>query len=367
MEDLMTWLWPALFVVAGFLVGVVVDWMILRRLRGAVSRTDWGWDDLLVDAIGRAPVLWFTAAGVYAALESLTLPSGIRDTLQVILVVVVILSLTLVASRIAADAVRLLTERSAGGLPGTSLIQNITRVVVFGLGLLIILQQLGIRITPVIGALGVGSLAVALALQDTLSNLFAGFQILLTRQVEAGDFIRLEGGEEGYVTDVQWRNTTVKSRLDESETVIPNRKLADSVVTNFTLPRKPLWVRAEVGVSYDSDLERVERVTLEVAREVAEEFSGADEDVEPVLRFRAFGDSSVQFMVRVYVGDFSRQFRVKHELVKRIHARYREEGITIPFPIRTLDFPRALRVEGAEGRGSGGASPGEKPERSPGG
>lgn len=364
MDELMTWLWPALFVVAGFLVGVVIDWMILRRLRGAASRTDWGWDDLLIDAIGRAPVLWFTAAGVYAALESLTLPSGIRDTLQAILVVVVILSLTLVASRIAANAVRLLTERSAGGLPGMSLIQNITRVVVFGLGLLIILQQLGIRITPVIGALGVGSLAVALALQDTLSNLFAGFQIILTRQVEAGDFIRLEGGEQGYVTDVQWRNTTVKSRLDESETVIPNRKLADSVVTNFTLPRKPLWVRTEVGVSYGSDLDQVERVTLEVAREVAEEFSDDGEEVEPVLRFRSFGDSSVELMVRVHVDDYGGQFRVKHELVKRIHARYREEGIVIPFPIRTLDVPGALRVEGAEGRRSEEDAPGDGPEGS---
>lgn len=365
MENLTTWMWPALFVVVGFLVGGVVDWMILRRLRGAVSRTDWGWDDLLVDAIGRAPVLWFTAAGGYAALESLTLSSGIRNTLQVILVVVVIFSLTLVASRIAAGSVRLLTERSAGGLPGMSLIQNITRVVVFGLGLLIILQQLGIQITPVIGALGVGSLAVALALQDTLSNLFAGFQIILTRQVEAGDFIRLEGGEEGYVTDVQWRNTTVKSRLDESETVIPNRKLADSVVTNFTLPQKPLWVRAEVGVSYGSDLDQVERVTLEVAREVAEEFSGADEELEPVLRFKAFGDSSVEFSVRVHVDDYDGQFRVKHELVKRIHARYREEGIVIPFPIRTLDVPGALRVEGSEARRSGGDAPDDEPEGSP--
>ncbi|MFB6240043.1 MAG: mechanosensitive ion channel family protein, partial [Gemmatimonadota bacterium] len=206
---------------------------------------------------------------------------------------------------------------------------------------------------PLITGLGIGGLAVALALQDTLSNLFSGFQIILTRQVVTGDYIQLESGQEGYVTDVKWRNTTIQSRLDDAETVIPNRKLADAVVTNYSMPNNPMWVRLEVGVHYDSDLEHVEEVTLDVMREVADEVRGVRPDVEPVIRYRSFGDSAITFVARMQVEEFDRQFLVKHEMIKRLHRRYDEEGITIPFPIRTLDVPDTFRVreEGEAGAG----------------
>jgi small-conductance mechanosensitive channel len=147
---------------------------------------------------------------------------------------------------------------------------------------------------------------------------------------------------------VQWRNTTIKSRLDDAETVIPNRKLADNVVTNYSMPMNPMWVKLEVGVHYESDLERVEEITLDVARQVASEVEGAAEDTEPVIRYRSFGDSAVTFVTRVKVEEFDRQFLVKHEFIKRLHRRFEEEEITIPFPIRTLDVPDAFRVRQEE-------------------
>ena len=343
-QQLTAWMWPLVFVVAGLFLGLLFERFVLDRLKEWVDGGRWRWDEVVVNALGRGPLLWFVALGMWAAVEGLELQPQVAGHLRTGIAVLVIFSFTLVAARIGANAVHAYARRSEKGLPASSLITNITKALIYVLGLLMILPQLGIEITPLITGLGIGGLAVALALQDTLSNLFSGFQIILTRQVVTGDYIQLETGQEGYVQDVKWRNTTIKSRLDDAETVIPNRKLADAVVTNYSMPRNPMWVRLEVGVHYESDLERVEEVTLDVAREVAREVDGAASDVDPVIRYRAFGDSAITFTTRVKVQEFDRQFLVKHEFIKRLHRRFEEEGITIPFPIRTLEMPDGVRI-----------------------
>ncbi len=349
LEQLTAWLWPLVFVAAGLFLGLLFERFVLERLKKLVDGGAWKWDEVVVSALGRGPLLWFVALGMWAAVEGLELSTQVTGTLQTAIAVIVIFSLTLVAARIGSNAVHMYARRSEKGLPASSLITNITKALIYVLGLLMILPQLGIQITPLITGLGIGGLAVALALQDTLSNLFSGFQIILTRQVVTGDYIQLESGQEGYVQDVQWRNTTIKSRLDDAETVIPNRKLADNVVINYSMPRNPMWVRVEVGVHYESDLERVEEITLEVARQVAADVEGAAKETEPVIRYRSFGDSAITFVTRIQVEEFDRQFLVKHEFIKQLHQRFDEEDITIPFPIRTLDVPDAFRVEQLDG------------------
>ncbi len=336
---ILEWWRPAAFVVGGLIIGIIVDRLLVRRLDRAVGGTRNRWDDALVESVRRAPILWATALGIYLASLTLELSPDVRSVLAKALVVIVILSITLVVARLAARLV-------AGGMPAGSLIQTGVKLLVFVIGIVIILQTLELPITPLLTSLGIGGLAVALALQPTLSNVFAGFQIIASRQVTNGDYVRLETGDEGYVVDVKWRNTTIKALYDDSEIVVPNSKMADAIVTNYNLPRRAVWVRVEVGVSYDSDLEKVEQVTLEVAREVAEEFSGSVRLADPVFRYRAFGDSSIEFSIRVQVGEFQRQFEVRHVLIKRLHQRFAEQGITIPFPIRTLHLSEPMRVEG---------------------
>jgi len=197
------------------------------------------------------------------------------------------------------------------------------------LGALVLLQSLGIPITPVLGALGVGGLAVALALQDTLSNLFSGLHLIASRQVRPGDFIQLDSGEEGYVTDVTWRNTTIRE-LADNMMIVPNSQLAASRVRNYCQPNTELAVAVEVGVDYSCPLEEVERITLEVAREVMEEVPGSVPSFTPLLRFHKFGDCSVDFTVTLRAKEFTDQELIKHEFIKRLHARYEREGIEIP-------------------------------------
>jgi small-conductance mechanosensitive channel len=327
---------------AGLAVGLIIRRFLIPRLsraaRGAASPVD----NVLVAALRGPVVLWTTMVGVYVAAEVNTLPGASGPVVRKLLVVLLIISVTWALGRAVAAAV---TARAAVAmLPSVNLVSNLARIVVLALGGLVILQTLGISITPLITALGIGGLAVGLALQDTLANLFAGIHILVSRQVRPGDYVRLESGEEGYVQDVTWRYTTIR-QLPNNLTIVPNAKLASAVVTNYYLPDTELAVLVQVGVSYDSDLARVEAATVAVGKEVMVEVKGGVPGFEPFIRYNAFADSSIDFTVILRGREVVDQHLIRHEFIKRLHDRYRAEGIEIPFPQRTIH----LRTPDARG------------------
>lgn len=279
-------------------------------------------------------VLWPAIVGLYLAAEFTALPPNVGPVVRRVLLVLLIASITWTVGRVAGAAVHA-RATSAGAQPTANLVSYLVRLLVLVLGGLVVLQTLGVSITPLITALGVGGLAVGLALQDTLANLFAGIHILAARQVRPGDFIKLETGEEGHVQDVTWRYTTVR-QLRNAITIVPNSKLASAIVTNYSLPDDELAVLVPVGVSYDSDLARVEAVTAAVGKEVLADVQGGVVEFDPFIRYNGFGDSSITFNVILRAQGPTDQFLIRHEFIKRLHRRYRAEGIEIPFPIRTL-------------------------------
>lgn len=162
--------------------------------------------------------------------------------------------------------------------------------------------------------------------------------------------MKLESGEDGYVEDIAWRYTTIR-QLANNVTIVPNAKLASTITTNYYLPQTELAVLVQVGVSYASDLVRVEAVTVDVAREVQREVPGAVPQFEPFIRYHTFSDSSIKFSVILRGQEFVAQYLIIHEFIKRLHERYRREHITIPFPIRTLDLaPETTRALSEGGR-----------------
>ncbi len=334
-QELIRWAVPASFVIGGLLLGVIFEFFILKRILKLVGDTKWRWDDVIFEAMRKAPILWFLCAGAYFALYSVPLEAEMQELAEKVLVTIVILSVTIVVARIAGGLTNLISETTKTAGTSASLISNMTRLLIVAIGIFIILQNLGISITPLIGALGIGGLAAALALQGTLSNLFAGFQIIASRQMRPGDWVKLDSGEMGHVTDIKWRNTTIKDFTDNM-IIVPNAKLADAIVTNYNLPRKSLWAEILVGVSYGSDLEHVERVANEVARETYKEVIGEDLKVEPNFKYLEFSDSSINFRMRIHVKRFEDRLNIQHDYIKRIHKRFQEEGIEIPFPIRTV-------------------------------
>ena len=320
---------------AGLVLGLAYRLIVLNVLRHRVERWRWSGGSAVLAALGSMPVLWLVLAGLYGALRALPFQPGVLSAAQKAIAVVAVLSVTWVAARAAAALVQLWADRSEGVLPGMTIFSNLTRALVAFIGLLVLLQYLGYSITPMLTALGVGGLALALALQDTLSNLFAGFHILASRQVRPGDYVKLASGEEGYIEDITWRNTRIRA-LPNNLIIVPNATLAGSIVTNYFLPDRELSVLVQVGVSYGSDLETVEAVSVDVARETLREVPGAVPDFQPVVRFHTFDDSSVNFTMVLRASEYGDQYLLKHEFIKRLHARYAREGIEIPFPIRTV-------------------------------
>jgi small-conductance mechanosensitive channel len=336
--DLGAWLAPALFLSGGLLLGIVAEKIILPLLLKASQRVHLDSASLVARSIKGMLILWGFLGGMVGALSAIVLKPDVAKFLGHIPVVLFLFSLTVVLARVSIGLFDLKARKSKGDTPTISLFGNIIKLGVYILGILVILQSLGISITPVLTALGVGGLAVALALQETLSNLFAGLQIIAARQIKPGDYVHLDTGEEGYVTDVTWRNTTIRA-IPNNMVIVPNAKLASTILTNYHQPAKEMLVYVNVGVHYDSDLEHVERVTLEVAAEVQATVEGARRDHEPRIRYNEFGDSAINFKVVLSAEEFYDSYELTHQFVKRLKHRYNEEGITIPFNMITLDIP----------------------------
>jgi len=326
---------PISIVVGSFILGFLVEKYILGYFKRAAAKTGWEGDDIILASLNKYVTLWFVLIGIFIAIHNVSLSPGNLVIIKKLILVIFIFSATVVMVKILSGMVDIYARRAKGAFPSTSIFTNITKVVVYIIGGMIILQALDISITPILTALGVGGLAVALALQDTLSNLFAGIQIIASRQVKPGDYVKLDSGEEGYVVDITWRNTTIRA-LPNNMIIVPNAKLSNALITNYYMPEKELAVLVNLGVSYSSDLNKVERVTIEVAREVMKEVPGGVPDFEPFVRYHTFGDFSINFTVVMRAREFTDQYLIKHEFIKRLHQRYIQEGIEIPFPVRTV-------------------------------
>lgn len=327
--------WSLLVVLIAYLVGHYVNHTVCRRLSAWAAKTGWKWDALVIRALQRGIPLWSLLLGVYVAIGLWQLPPHLFDTFSRILYVLAWLSVTVILAGLVGQFVVLYSTQVGHAMPVTSLTQNITTLLVTIMGVLMILNGMGISITPLLTALGVGGLAVALALQDTLGNLFSGFYMTMARQVRIGDYVKLESGQEGYIDDIGWRATNIRM-LPNNLVLVPNKKLSEAIITNYDLPSQELAVLVEVGVDYGSDLAKVERVTCEAGREVMKTVPGGVPKFEPFIRFHTLGDFSINFTVILRAKQFVDQYLIKHEFIKQLLIRYKQEGITIPFPSRTV-------------------------------
>jgi small-conductance mechanosensitive channel len=334
--------WPYISAAAAglavFIVGLVLRQVILSRLKALAQKTAWEWDNIVVSAIGKPLLIWVLIGSVQMTVVLSPASPQLIDFSSRALSVLWLLSLTLAMLNVTGQVIQRYGAQLS--LPLTSLTQNLARGVIFTIGVLMILNSLGIAISPILAALGVGGLAVALALQDTLSNLFAGVYVTASRQVRLGDYVKLDSGEKGYVVDIAWRSTRIRT-LENFWVIIPNTKLAGAIVTNFDLPSSDIAVLVQVGVAYGSDLDKVEKVTCEVGREVMKQVAGGVPDFEPFIRYHTFGDFSIGFTVILRGQTFVDQYLVTHEFVKRLHRRYQSEGINIPFPVRSVILKNA--------------------------
>ena len=331
------WLMPGLVLALGMLIGWVLDRVVRVWLARWAKTTPWHGDEIILDAVRGLTWLWVSLIGLHVASGLAPIAERLQGILGRAIEITFIISATVALSRIVTSAFSLYSQRLAFK-GGASVVTLLVRIVLFTLSGLVILQTEGISITPVLTALGVGGLAVALALQDTLGNIFAGIHTLMAGQIRPGDFIKLDGENEGYVIDIGWRNTSIRTGANNL-VVVPNKKLGESVVVNYSKPEPHLSLTVPVGVAYDSDLERVEQVLLRIGGEVAAAAPGVIREHPPAVRFAAFADSSIEARLVLRVDSIENFYLVRHQMVKAIHAGFREAGISIAFPTRTLVMP----------------------------
>jgi len=341
--------WPALLFVAATAIALLVRALLLSGIR-RWSRAPNGWSSL-AQAVQVPSILWSIVLGLWIAIdvagETEQLSRRLSQQFGLILEVAIILSVTLTVAGILSTLIQRASERQALGGPITGLGQAVVRGVVLIVGFLVLLAALGIQITPILTALGVGGLAVALALQDTLSNLFAGAHLLADKPIRVGDYVKVADTVEGYVVDIGWRSTRVRM-IQNMVVTIPNKRVAESIITNYDMPDPRLTLLIRVSVDYGSDVELVERLLVEEATSAVGEVAGLMASPSPSARLiPGFGDFSLDFTLSCQVASFTDQFPVQHELRKRILRRLGAEGIRIPVQVRAAE----LRTVGGDRTG----------------
>ena len=325
---------PVGIVLASLTVGIIVDRLIRRYIDHHLAVEESTWKYVLIRSMQGVPIFFSFIIGLYWAIDAVEISPTLTKLLSYILFTSNVFSITRVLARTVDGVVTMYFERSEN-LPKTTLLNSILIDVIYAMGILVILQYYGISIAPILTAAGVGGMAVALALQETLSNIFSGLHLILSKQLRIGDYIKLSSGEEGRVTDITWRFTTIIPLGASNTIVIPNKTIAGANITNYSLPTLNINVSVPVGVAYDSDLATVERVTIETAKEVLARVDD-NPNAEPLVRYTDFGDSSINFVVILPSSLFDNQVIIKHEFIKALTERYRAEGIDIPYPIQTI-------------------------------
>jgi len=352
-EDPMEIVIPLAIFAAAFLACWVVRWAVLRALTAWNARRQSRPGGILAEALRGPTFIWCVILAAHLGIQSSDLPYRFARIGSEVLLVLWAFSLILMCMRLVRNIVRLYGDQIPGALPVTTLSQNLAQISVLIIGVLTLLWHFGISLAPVLTALGVGGLAVALALQDTLSNVFGGLYVALARQVQLGDYVKLSTGEEGYVTDIGWRCTTFRA-LSNNMIIVPNSKLSQAIVTNYALPERWMGSSVQVTVAMDSDVDLVERVLTEVGNEAVKEVAGMRSDSPPSVAFDpGMTDVGLGFSLNYQVTDFASQGPVRNELRRRILRRFRAEGIVLPYPARNVYMHSADEAKSLKSGGKG--------------
>lgn len=319
------------------LVAVVVARVLATALRWLIHRvtraTHRDLDEALAGALRGPLVLLVLAQALFPALRGLSYLGQHHARIERIWVAATVAVVSLALQRIVS---RLLTWYAAR--PSTAgrrldgrtapLVRRMTDVLILLAGTIIVLDTLGIQISPLLAGLGIGGLAVALALQPLLANLFASSYMLSDASVRAGDHIEVANGPSGRVEDIGWRATRLRN-ADGNLVIVPNSLLAGSVVTNFSAGDPSMDARIDLGVPYDANMERVASVLADESRRVRDENPGAVPGVEPQVRFTRFADNAIEVVVRVRARNVADAAGVRHVLMQRLQARLAAEQIAM--------------------------------------
>jgi small-conductance mechanosensitive channel len=326
-QILIGWAHAAVILLIALVVLLLLRRIVFALLRRSAS-TPASFQHIAIEMLRIPSFLWCLAASLAVALQFAELTKQQVHLASVWIVIFVIVSLTLV---IASTTVRLITqygERQTMPFAVAGLSRTLTRVFVFSIGLMTLLHYLGISITPMLTALGVGGIAVALALQDTLANFFAGIHILIETPISVGDFIRLSEEEQGTVIDIGWRTTRLLTPRNNM-VVVPNSKITSAILTNLSLPDLRTVAELPILVSLEADVNLVRKLTLEAA----DEQSGALKDPPPVVLLDpGIQPTHVQLKLVFWIPERAQMGLIRSEIYFILMDKLRRHNVPLPVP-----------------------------------
>ncbi|TDJ55877.1 MAG: mechanosensitive ion channel family protein [Gemmatimonadetes bacterium] len=313
---------------------VIVRWSLRFILLGMAKKTKTEVDDILIRAVKKVVTYSVPVIGLMVALTPLALQTPIPERiLFTILAVLLMRGAISLVDDVSQWLEETWVERTASTLDKglLPLARKALKTTIAILAVLIILGKWQVQIAPLLGALGIGGLAIALALNSSLSNLFSGIQLILDGSVNVGDKVQLESGEVGVVLDIGLR-TTLMQTYDNEVISLPNSQLANARIKNYTKPDATIRVGVNFGVAYGSDVAEVKRVVLDAISQLG----GILQEPEPQVLFLNMGDFSLDMTARVWVDNYGKQFARKLEMTELIYNTLNDNGIEIPFPTRTV-------------------------------
>lgn len=329
------YLQAAMITLLFIIVGKIADWVISTVVGRIAKRSSNPFDDECVALIHRPVFLSFVFLGLGLATTKLELTAAPEFATFALLKTLAIIVWSNAATHLIALMAKIFSRdrnRKIAQSGMLSLLHNIARVVLVALTVYFLFLAWKIDVTAWLASAGIVGLALSFAAKDTLSNLFAGVSIIMDAPYKNGDYIILDSGERGLVTDIGLRSTRILTR-DDVEITVPNGIIGNGKIINEAGgPPSQHRIRIGVGVAYGSDIDEVINVLEAVAVEHAEVLDSP----EPRVRFRNFGDSSLDFEVLGWIADPADGGRVRHELNCAVYKALHNNSIEIPFPQRDL-------------------------------
>lgn len=334
---------PLGMLMLAYLAGVVAE-RVLRLMLSRSSASATRVDDVVARALHGPTRILAALYGLGFALLVVDLPPAAHHWTRVLLGILVGVSIVVIAARLVSGFVDLYGASAHLEGPARRVARRVTALAIWSLGLLLVAQSQGINVTPLLTTLGLAGLAVALAFQDTLSNLFAGVYIQADRPLEVGHYVRLEEHKlEGHVVEVGWRTSKIRT-LGNNLIVVPNARLANMIVTDYDLPDPKMSLLVNIVAARGTDPRELVSVLEDEARIASKEVPGMLAEPAPFVRvIPGFTDAGLEVTVISQVGTFVDQYLVQDELRRRIDARLKKEGIELGAPRRVLEIhePRA--------------------------
>lgn len=286
---------------------------------------------VLLSSLRYPSFLWCLTGALAVTLRFTNLPGYAEYWAEAGLVVFVVLSVCVVTSSLLVRLADVTAQERGLSVAMSGVAKALIHVFVLTIGATVLLRYFDTSIAPLLTALGVGGLALALALRDTLANFFAGIHILVEAPISIGDFIRLSSGEEGTVTDIGWRTTRVLTTTN-NVIVIPNEKITSSILTNFALPNQKVVAEVQIVTALNADVDRASAIALE---EASKEENLVPDFVPLVIFDPGVLPTHLQFKLIIQVKHRLNQGIAQSNIRRRMLARFRAEGIALPeLPLR---------------------------------